>query len=254
MSWSKPVIALLLSCCFSFAANSEPIAIRTASQDGFPAKYSLGNKARLGICVEIIQALEKTDPDLRFTGLEGKAVTARIEAMIVGREIDAFCGMAKLPEREAKYTFLEPALYSSSQYLFVKADDTISVNSFEDVKKLGKDGTILVIRGTTQEKYLESMGGLVIDNSSTDTIQNLKKLEAGRGRFYYGSDLNTFEDINSLGLKGKIKALPAKYQPAGIYFIVNKQTDPKIVSRIDAGLKKLHASGEMAKLFKKYTD
>jgi len=213
------------------SAYSETITLNTISQTGYVSKYNAGDTERPGICIEIIREMGKIDPELKITGLEKQAATARIESMLD-----------------------EPELYSSSQCLFIRSDDNIDIKTFDDVKKLGKDGSVLVIAGSIQETYLKSVGGLVIDAGSTDTILNLNKLISGRGRFYYGSDFNTMEGISGQGLGSKVKALPVRFQPIGIYAAFPKNADAKIVKRVQVNLKKLNDLGILKALYKKYSE
>ncbi|HCM26469.1 MAG TPA: hypothetical protein DIC34_08010 [Treponema sp.] len=236
------------------SAYSETITLNTISQTGYVSKYNAGDTERPGICIEIIREMGKIDPELKITGLEKQAATARIESMLDEKAIDIFFGLAKSSARETKYLFVEPELYSSSQCLFIRSDDNIDIKTFDDVKKLGKDGSVLVIAGSIQETYLKSVGGLVIDAGSTDTILNLNKLISGRGRFYYGSDFNTMEGISGQGLGSKVKALPVRFQPIGIYAAFPKNADAKIVKRVQVNLKKLNDLGILKALYKKYSE
>lgn len=253
MKIAKSFILFWIICTISFSGFAKTIIIKTVSQEGFTSKYNLSNKEKSGICIDIIRAIEKIDPEVKFVGLESSDVTARIEESLGNGVIDCFFGLARTDERANRFILLEPPLYSSNQCLFVRNGDSVIINSFDDVKKLGKAGVILVIRGTTQEAYLKSIGGLIIDNGSVDTVGNLKKLMSDRGRFYYGSDINTIEEINYKVFKKSLKVLPVRFQPSDICIAFSKQSMSKVVVRIQKDLKKLYDSGKLTKIYQKYT-
>lgn len=248
----KRFFVLIILILFVCNVNAEQIHIKTVSQDGFTAKFNLENEQKPGLIIEILRAIEKIDPGIKFTGLETKATTARIESMLTDGAIDTFFGLAKTPERESMYNILDPPLYITFQCLVVRADDNVVVKSFDDIKKLGKEGVILVVPGTTQFNYLSTIDGLILDNGSKSAADNLQKLANNRGRFYYGSDINTFDEIENQGMQSKVKILPVRFQEAPICGVISKKAPANITQRLQADYQKLITSGEITKIYKKY--
>lgn len=240
---------LLLGSELAFA---EPAKLRTFSQEAFFAKYNLENPQRPGICIEIIRAIEKQDPGLKITGLETKASTARIETALATGKIDVFFGLIKTPERAANFWVAEPPLFQTAQLLVARKDDTVNIQDWNDVRKLGKNGVVLVNEGTGQALYLKKQGGLLIDDHGLTGLVNLKKLIMGRGRLFYVSDMYVAEEIAVNNLAAKVKILSPLFQKEGIYVMFSKRTSPEWVNRIVDNIKKLERSGEMKRIRARY--
>lgn len=236
----------------SAVASGEVIELKTISQDGFRAKYNQPNQQKPGICIEIMQAIEKLDPDIKFVGLEAKASTARIEASLENGEIDVFFGLAKTAERAAKFVIAGPPLYTNLQALVVRSEDPIVVNDLTDLRQLGNDGIVLVNRGSAYSQYLKSFGGLTLDDQSIHVTANLLKLMSGRGRFYYVSPMYVSEEIEALGLTSKVRILPQRYERATNYVFFSRKTPKVFVNRVAANLRKLEKSGELKKIRSRY--
>lgn len=215
-------------------------------------KYDATDSARPGICIEVIQAMEKADPGLKFTGLNVHASTVRILRMLETHEIDVFVGIGRTPERENRFTWLSPAVFSAHPYLYVRAEDSANFRSMEEITRLKNNNTILVNFGTVQDEYLQAFPGLNVDRGGTDTQKNLQKLMLGRGRFYFGSDLNTQPVINSMGIKTFVRPLSVPFPAADNYVVMPKNLDPAVHLRLQNALKKIAASGELERISQKY--
>ncbi|WP_091191135.1 substrate-binding periplasmic protein [Formivibrio citricus] len=232
---------------------ADPVKLRTFSQEAFFAKYNLTNPQRPGICIEIIRALEKLDPELKIVGLETKASTARIEAALAAGKIDVFFGLIKTKERAAHFVVAGDPLFNTAQLLVARKNDPIEVKDWDDVRKLGKDGVILVNEGTGQAFYLKKQGGLLIDDQGLTGLVNLKKLIMGRGRLFYVSDMYVAEDLAlNKDLASSVKMLSPRFQKEGIYTMFSRKTPPELVNRIVENLKKLERSGEMKRIRARY--
>lgn len=234
---------------------AEPINIRVMSQTGFTAKYNYSNSARPGICIEIIRAIERVDPDLHFVGLEKEAAYLRIEREVQAGRLDAYVGLGKTAERATRLRYLEdPPIYFHRNWLVVRADDDVQVNSFDDIRKLGKDGVILSIHANLHTMYMKSHPGLIVDDASSSMEDNLRKLIAGRGRFFYGPDIAIKEDFEKPSIKGKVKLLKSgiKLPQDNIYIVFSKTAPQRMVDRVQIALKKLQKSGELEKIHAKY--
>lgn len=251
--WCRGFCFFLLLATFMTVANAaSPLVVRTVYQEGFPAKYNADDPARPGICIEVIRAMEKADSGLRFTGLDVRASTVRIMRMLETHEIDVFVGIGRTPERETAYTWLSPPVFVARPYLYVRREDMDSFRSMEAIRGLKQNNTILVNFGTVQDEYLATFPDLKVDRGGTDTGRNLQKLMLGRGRFYFGSDLNTVPVISSMGLGAKIAALPIRFPSADNYVVMSRNADPVIRERLQGALRRIAASGELERIFQRY--
>ena len=93
MFFRKLIFVLIYSATLAPAFASDAyLYVKTISQDGFKAKYNLLNTSHPGICIEIMRAIERIDPDIKFIGLEHNASILRIENQLEQGEIDVFLG------------------------------------------------------------------------------------------------------------------------------------------------------------------
>lgn len=227
------------------------VEIRTVAQESHP-KYILENNVMTGICIDIMEAISRKDPEIRFTGTHYFTPFRRIASELENGSIDVFFGMIKNEERMKLYHFLDTPLYPTRNMLMVRADDNIKIDSFDDIRKLGNDGVLLVAAGTAHSKFLESQGGLIIDEGANTVESNIRKLLANRGRFVYSSDKNFMDELEKPEFKNKIKVLPVVLDKDFQYVAFSKNFDKTLINRIDKILIELEKSGELDKIFKKY--
>ncbi|MGQ5524343.1 substrate-binding periplasmic protein [Chitinimonas sp. PSY-7] len=224
--------------------------IKTAAQIDSEPKYIKEGSAAVGICVDIMRAVEKVDPSLKFVGDQQWQPLARIESNVESGELDAGCGLQKNKTREAKFQFPATALFPVKWMLAVRADDDVKISNWADVKKLGPDGVILVNFGSGALKTLEAVGGLVIDSGGKTNVDNLVKLEAKRGRFYYYRSPGFVGELKAY--PGKFKILPAVMDSAMFYMMFGKHVPAETVEKFNKALLELEKKGELEKLVKKW--
>jgi len=248
------LVTLCLAGATGWAGAAPPLVVKTVFQEGFPVKYDADNKEYPGICVEVIRALEEVDPDLHFTGLGTHATTARILRMLDTHEIDVFVGIGRTADREARYDWIAPPVFSAHPRLYVRREDATRFRTLDDIRRLKEDRTILVNFGSVQDEYLQDIPGLSIESGGADTEKNLQKLMLGRGRFYFGSDLNTGPVIRQMALGGRVLALPIRFEQADNYMVVARDAPPELKVRLRSALGKLVASGRLERIAHKYLD
>ncbi len=236
-----------------YALAGQPLRVRTLSQDGYLAKFDYSNAKRPGIVIEMIHALEAIDPGLRIVGLEVAGSTARIEEELASGNIDVSFGLAKTPEREARgFVFSSPPLYVTHQKLVVRKDDPIKISNLDDVRKLGASGKILTFTASAQANWLKRQGGLIVDDGSKSTKDNLEKLLSGRGRFFYGSDIGLATDIRELKIQQAVRVLPPDFDYMPVYAMWSKQAPKTMTDRVQKDLVKLQESGKLEQIYRKY--
>lgn len=244
--------ALVLSLIASVSVQAAPLVIRTTMQDNNTLKFDPKNAQLPGVCIEIMRAVEKADPEIKFTGLDASTPLLRVQAELTNGGLDGFCGLLKTPERAAQFNFIDTVLYSIKHKVAVRADDTVAVNNFDDIRKLGTDNAIIATFGQAYAVFLEAQGGLVIDAGGKDNSVNLKKLLAGRGRFFYSAESNLIEYIANDKLESKVKILPAVFKEENQYFVVAKSLPAAQSEKLHQALQKVAQSGEIARIYKKY--
>lgn len=246
----------LALCC---AAPAGAVALlRTAAQEATEPKFiavqGAGARHVIGLCIDIMRAVERVDPGLKFVGDQTMQPLIRVEAGIAAGDLDAACGFLRTPQREAKFVFVEPPLFSVNYFLTVRADDNVRVGNWDDVRRLGNEGVILVIHGFGGRKRLEEIGGLLIDSGGNTSTVNFQKLLAGRGRFYYHRSPGIKAEIRKAGVLGKVKVLPTSMDSQKLYLVLSKTLSADTVGRVAAALAQLSRSGELANLLAKWDE
>ncbi len=253
--WRRAVTILLLSIQLPAMAV---IVIRTAAQESSEPKYIAihhdGRPAIGGICVDIFRAIEKRTPEVQFSGDQVWMPRLRIDANFINNRIDAICGVQNIDRNTAQYKLLGTPLFSVDYLLAVRADDPIEVTSWEDIRALGDDGTILAIRGFGIVDILQNIGGLKIDNGATSSLSNLRKLLAGRGRFYCHRSPGIKNSINREGFEKQVRLLENPKLSEKFYMGLRKDLPEKQIKMINDALVSLQKSGELKRIFDRYRE
>lgn len=178
----------------------------------------------------------------------------RIDANFIENRIDAICGVQNIPRNTAQYKLLEAPLFSVDYLLAVRADDPIELSSWDEIRALHDDGIILVLRGFGIADILHNMGGLKIDHSATSSLSNLRKLLAGRGRFYCHRTPGIKKSISEAGFDKQIRLLENPKLTEKYYMGVRKNLPENQVKMINDALIFLSKTGELKRIFDRYRE
>jgi ABC-type amino acid transport substrate-binding protein len=252
--WSSGAVLALALACSPLRATEIRTAAQEASSPKFIALGPDGKTAIVGLCVDIMRAIERVDPDIVFVGEQRWQPLARIEAGIAQGQLDAACGFFRTREREAKFDYIAPELYTMNFFLAARADDPVQVKNWDDVRQLGNQGSILMIHGSGMVGEMEKLGGVTIDSGGRDSEINLAKLLAGRGRFYFHRSPGIQEAIARAGMQDRVRLLPTVMRTENFYMIVSKKLPAAARDKIRNAIVKLRASGELARLFRQWDD
>ena len=224
--------------------------LRTAAQVGTEPKFQTdqGSGTIVGICIDIMRAVERVDPGLKFSGQQNWQPLTRIYFGIDHGTQDASCGLSHSPQRDKKYVFVGPSLFTIRYYLIARLDDAVSVANWDDVRKLEPDGVVLANRGFAGVTVLENAGVRLIDASAASPQLNLQKLLARRGRLFFHRGPGLQASLNRTGLSAKVRILPAEMASSPLYFVVGKHVDAGIVERLRSALQTLEKSGELERI------
>jgi len=248
--WLTAFCGVLLAC----NALGTPITVlRVAAQEGTEPKFMAGPQGGIvGLCIDIMHAIERIDPTLHFEGHQHWMPLVRVyHEASVGQQ-DAVCAMQRMPEREAQYRFIEPALFNINYMLMARADDSVTINNWDDVRKLGPQAVVLANRGFAANQILEQLGGIQVDASAASTAMNLQKLMAGRGRFFLHRTPGLHGLLERGGALNKVHILPTVMLKAPLYMALSRQVDPAAAERVRAALEQMARSGELDLLLKKW--
>ena len=238
------------------SASASVTQIRTAAQSGTEPKFiallQKDNAPVAGLCIDIHRAIERLEPSLRFVGDQAYQPAARVEAAVMSGALDAACGFSRTAERDAKLVYAGPPLFVVKYFLAARADDPVRIDSWDDVRALGKNGTILISHGFGPAARLRGDAGLHIDAGAVDALGNLRKLVAGRGRFYYHRSPGLESDIRKSGLEGKVRILPAVMDVQPFYMALGRSVQPEVAEKIERAIITLARTGELSQLSKKW--
>lgn len=251
--WKRLLVAACALPLIAAAAPPEPIQLRTAAQEGTEPKFIAVGKDRIdGLCIDILRAVEQLDPGLRFTGDQRWKPLIRAYSELESGIEDVQCAVQRTADREKRFNFIGPPLYTIEYHFLVRRSDNLVINSWDDVRNLGPHNIVLVNRGFAAGDIVAAMGGIEVDASSTHQELNLQKLIAGRGRLYFHRGPGLRKLLERTGTADQVKILPQVMYSAKLYFATSRQLDGKIGERIANALFVLEKKGELERLMRKW--
>jgi polar amino acid transport system substrate-binding protein len=241
------------------AAPAGAIDVRTAAQEGAYPKFiaqTVDGKPRIvGLCIDIMRAIERVEPEIRFVGDQQWLPFIRVETAVDQGQLDIACGMIRTREREAKNGFIDTPMFPVDYLLVARADDDVQIRDWNEVRKLGDQGVILTIHGFVGIlTHMKKLGGLRIDAGGRDAKINLDKLLAGRGRFFVHRTPGVYGEIVKSGLQDKVRVLPTVMYTENFHMMVARSLPQATRDRINRALIRLGDSGELSKLVRQWDD
>lgn len=253
MSEKTRIILLItfISCWFPFPSFA--IELRTAAQDSAPKYYKTETNHMAGLCVDIIHAIERVDPGIRFNGYQEFVPFKRLQRQLEYGELDIFLGLKQTEKRKGKYIFLDVPLYQLNYVMAARSDDTVQIQTFDDVRSLHENGKILSVFGSAASRFLKKQGGLIINDGAESPFILLKMLKYERGRFAFYHDLGLQSTINKDGFVDDFKLFPVSFLTYYHYGAFSKNVPVEIITRVNNALETLKASGTLSEIHRKYT-
>jgi polar amino acid transport system substrate-binding protein len=248
------VLIIVIYASFCEAA----IVLRTAAQESSEPKFIAGQKLREaaigGICVDIFRKIEKLNLDIQFVGDQSWMPRARIDAHAKAGSIDVICGLQRIPRNTDLYDLLVTPLFAVDYLLAVRADDNVTIENWNDIRRLGDDGIILALRGFGIVDILQDIGGLTLDAGATSSASNLRKLLMGRGRFYCHRSPGIKQAIRSAGLQDQIRIMSKPVHTEKFFMATRKDLPVEHIKKINLALNLLEQNGDLKKIFDKYKE
>lgn len=250
MKLKKVILMALMMVMYGVISYSAETTLRTEFQDTQPKYIKNSNKSFSGICVELMNLISK-DTGIKFVYPADFVPTKRIASDLESGETDIHFGLKKTEERKKTMIFSEP-MYTVSYVVLARKDDTLKINSLDELKKFKKEDTILSVFGTGSTDFLKNSENLTIDAGGTDVETNIKKLATGRGRVFVSYDLALYYELKRNSDKDKVKVVGKGFEPYEQYVVFSKKADPKLIEKVSNSIKKLKANGEWQKIVDKY--
>jgi glutamate/aspartate transport system substrate-binding protein len=242
----------LLALALAAGPAARALEVRVASQETLEPKWVHEGDRIVGICPDIMAAIEKIEPRLRFTGYQrtSRSLSA-IESALDAGTLDAACGMVSSPHRLAIGQPVGKPIYVVRHQLAVRRNDPVTVESAADLARLGD--LVTTQRASVFTERLRD-AGVRIDDATDDNRVNLRKILAGHGRFAYINDLTLRYLIRKEGLEDRVRVLPVVLADEPTYFWVSRKADPALAPLLGAALDKLKASGELDRIYARWAD
>jgi polar amino acid transport system substrate-binding protein len=242
-------VFLLQMCALAAAAGmagAAPLTLRVHAQESVPPKWVVGKPKMTGICPDILAAIERIEPRLRFSReLETRSVPF-LEQGLANGTIDVACALLDTERRREVAQVVGPPLYVVRHRLAARRDDPAAVSSMADLVKL--KALINTPRSSAYAAQLRALG-LQVDDSTGDNVVNLKKILAGHGRFFYINEQTLNWMMEQPQFKGKVRMLDWVVKEEPIYFHVGKKAPAGAAELVGQALAELKGDGELARIY-----
>ncbi|GAB3252593.1 substrate-binding periplasmic protein [Chitinimonas naiadis] len=242
---SLPGLILLLAVCRVMA--SEPLVLHTAGQISTAPKYVLQDGKVKGICPSLLAAIQGRDGKLDIRGADTLLSTPLIEKGLESGRLDLFCGLLKNQLREAQMRFLNPPLYTIQFRVVVRREGIVPVKDMDDLRRKSLLMPVIATAGLASTRALLEQG-VRVDASSSDNLSSLRRLQAGRGMYYFSSDEILLALMESEHANGWATMLPAVFGEEPMYLVVSRQLPAPTLKRIQSALEQLAAAGELKQI------
>ncbi|MBA5638669.1 transporter substrate-binding domain-containing protein [Duganella sp. LX20W] len=220
------------------------------AQESLPPKWINRGDHSEGVCPDILQAIEKAEPRLHFTGQHEFRSIPVIEQGLESGNVACACALLDTQRRRDIATIVGKPLYMVRHRVAAAANDRVKVDSLEELVKLKP--LVNTSRGAGYSDQLRALG-LKVDDSTSDNVINLKKIIAGHGRFFYMNELSLNWIVRENGLGDQVRLVPGVLKEEPIYFWVSKKVPPATVHLLDQTLLKLRATGELNRIYERWS-
>jgi len=249
---ARTVRCALLAFALAAGPAARALDVRVASQEALEPKWLRAGGRVTGICPDIMAAIEKIEPRLRFTGYQRNSRSlSAIETGLETGALDVACGLVPSPRRLGIGQPVGKPIYQVRHYLVVRRNDPVTIESDEDLARLGD--LVTTQRASVFTERLQA-AGVRIDDATDDNRVNLRKILAGHGRFAYINDLTVRYLIHKDGLEDRVRVLPVALGDEPTYFWVGHRADRALAPLLGGALDKLKASGELDRIHARWAD
>lgn len=247
---------LLLLTAVALAAGPAPARARVSNlpvlaQESLPPKWIDRGDHSDGVCPDILRAIEKLEPRVRFTGQHEFRSLPVIEQGLESGDVACACALLDTARRRGIATIVGKPLYMVRHRVAAAASDHARVDNLDQLVKLKP--LVNTSRGAGYSDQLRALG-LKVDDSTSDNVVNLKKIIAGHGRFFYMNELSLNWIIRENGMGAQVRVIPGVLKEEPVYFWVSKKVPPATVHLLDQALLKLKANGELSRIYARWSN
>ncbi|MDM4766866.1 transporter substrate-binding domain-containing protein [Pelomonas sp. SE-A7] len=244
------LFSLFVAALPMMGADLHAQVLRTVQQSNSLAKYSPQDKARPGICMEILRAVEQQDPGLRFSGLDQQVPLRRVELMLGQGEVDVFFCLLRSAQREKQWRYLPVPLYRIQHVVAMRHGPGPEPRELSDLVAASRRKPVVVTRGTVLAASLLEAGVQLAEAASDH--EALQMLMLGRTDMVYGQDLNLLRNIRESGLQDKVRVASTVFNAENQYLAVANQVPVETEQRLLLALTKLYGDGRLKAISERY--
>ena len=226
------------------------LTVPMLAQESVAPKWILADGKPRGMCADVIAAIEQVDPRLHFVGYDRPRSLASIEDGMARGTVWAACALVDSPVRRRVAIAASVPLYDARYRLATRFGDTEPVRSLDELAR-GKP-LVNTPRGSGYIAQLKQRG-IEIDDSTGDSVINLRKTIHGHGRYTFMNESSMLYYIRTAGLQDQMTVLPTVFVEGSVYFWTSKRADPALAPAIEAALVKLKAKGELTRIYARWT-
>lgn len=250
-SWLRVLAMLCLAVCSvvcSVVCSAQPLSLRTVSQAGARIKYEpdAAGVPRGGICLDILHAVQRVDPGLRFPGVEQPHPLRRVELLLEEGGIDVFFCLLRSPERAQRWHYAPTPLYGVRHAVVLRAEPPLHVTGYEALALLSRQQPVVVMRGSILVQALKREGVAVTEVASDR--EALEMLLRGRASAVYGQEQNLQQAIRDAQLGARVRLQSQGFPLEHQYLVYRKDLPQAAVDRLNAALKRLEADGSLRRI------
>lgn len=227
----------------SAVAEQDKAQLRLITEPWSPVSYEDDGIAK-GFAVDLVnqlQALMGTDSPVEvLPWARGFSIaSATPNVMLFATSVDE--------ERRKQFDFVGPILTSKIS-LYTRSEDTIEIDSIEELKRAGLIGAY---RGSLGEGVLRRAGVSQLLIASFPQ-QNAKQLMRGRVRFWCQADIAVNSLLAEIGIK------PDRVKPVfviseiDLYLAFSAGTDESVITRWSEALIAYESSGQYSQLYQRW--
>jgi glutamate/aspartate transport system substrate-binding protein len=252
---TNPITAMTMAQLLAAAlpcSAADDLVLRVTGQESLPPKWvQHGTRQATGLCPDILAAISRVEPRIRFTGLDDIRSVLVIEQKLRIGSAEIACALVSTPLRHQIAAAVPQPLYVSRQRLAAAADDTADIRSLDDLARLKP--LVATSRGAAYIEQLRERG-ITVDDSTGSNVTNLRKILAGHGRYFYMNELTLNWLIREHGLQDKVKLMPAVLKEDAMYLWVSRKAPAQALPLLTAAVRKLSENGELARIYARWSE
>lgn len=249
----------ILMAFMPHVAMSDVHTIRVAAHDSYPKFYilpfdSTASTPISGMGVDILEALEQTDPRLNIQLVPEMMPVKRMFEQLKSGDLDLFIGLTKTQERETFLTFTNQPLYPMRQVVVSRMDIPYAPRSLVEFEVLGKRGTLLTFLGAEAIRgYIkEQAPGVTVSLQARSVEQGLCLVADGFYNFFYFHELSIMTTKKNLDIAPELRVLPTVFRSTNHYAAISNQTDQATRQSLLMAFDALHHSGTLKDIYVSY--